>query len=323
MSTPKRLSRVSASSVKALTQCSLAFYYERVLGLPTKEWPRTIMGTLAHSLFECLRRARHRHHYDAITTVPGKVDWEASPVVARLVRWYKRKHGIGDDLIADLNGMLEVGMLLIDYHWTQADLHSVSGVPLVYGPEHEFLLKLDDDTQIKGFIDDMAVVGGIMRVRDYKSARNRFTASELPNNVQAALYQLYIWHAFQLPAEVHFIALRHPPTKRTPQKHLQIVPPASPAQLAGLETYVKAIAARVRQFTMEDAMTSPCDDLGFCQRVCTHYAPHPYWIVCRADDPTQSPVSSHLSLDKAAESCDHAHIVIERSHPGCLAHYRS
>src|SRR4051812_13140668 len=81
---PRR--RVSASSIKALLQCSMAYYYERVLGLPSKVWPRTIMGSLAHSIFECLRHPRHRRHFDAITAPGDRVDYALSPAVARLVR---------------------------------------------------------------------------------------------------------------------------------------------------------------------------------------------------------------------------------------------
>lgn len=35
---------LSASSVKSLMSCSLAYYYSRVLGLPEKEWPKTKNG---------------------------------------------------------------------------------------------------------------------------------------------------------------------------------------------------------------------------------------------------------------------------------------
>src|ERR1035437_2292037 len=173
---PRR--RVSASSIKALLQCSMAFYYERILRLPTKVWPRTVMGSLCHSVFECLRHPRHRHHYDTITAPKTSVDYTLSPALARLVRAWKVKHAIADELLADLNAMLYVGLLLIDFHWTQADKDE-TGVPKTHGPEHEFDLVLEDGTEVKGFIDDMGEMADIMVVRDYKSQKQRFTADEL------------------------------------------------------------------------------------------------------------------------------------------------
>lgn len=311
--------RVSASSLKALTSCSLAFYYERILKLPTKEWAKTTVGLLVHSLFECLRNPRHRKHYDAIVMDAKRVDYTLSPAVYRLVRMWVAKHQLTPDLLLDLNVMLWVGLVLTDFHWTGADKDPITGAPLIYGPEHEFKLTLPDGTVIKGYIDDMAQVNGIMQIRDWKSYGKRQTADELPNSIQAAIYQLYVWQAFGLPAEVHFVALRHPPTSRTPMKHLQIVEPASATHLAGLVEWVQSMAGRVAQFSLDDALISPMDDFGFCRNVCTHYAPHPYWVVCRADDPQGlTPISSHLSLDKASQACEDGGIVLERHHPGCM-----
>lgn len=40
-SPPVKRKPTSASALKAAASCSLAYYYERILRLPTKEWPRT------------------------------------------------------------------------------------------------------------------------------------------------------------------------------------------------------------------------------------------------------------------------------------------
>lgn len=321
-----REQRISASALKALTDCSLAFYYDKILRLPSRIWGRTIIGSLLHSIFECLRNPRHRHHYDTLIGDRKTVDYTRSAAVSRLVRMWIEKHTITPDLIVDLNDMLYVGLVLLDFHWEGADRDAATGKALVYGPEHAFQIVLDDGTVIKGFIDDMAVVGGVMRVRDFKSARNKPTAAEVPDNVQAIIYQAYIWKTFQLPAEVTFVYLRHPPTPRAKTRHLQVVQPASATHLEGLSSYVCAVYKRINAFTFEDAMLSPHQDEGFCFRVCTHYAPHPYWTIHPAADPTGSatePLSSHLSLDIAKKIAhDGGLAVVERAFKGCAARWR-
>ncbi len=312
--------RVSASSIKQLLTCSMSYYYARVLKLPEKVWPRTVMGSLCHSIFESLRRARHRHHYDTITAPGTSVDYALSPAIARLVRMWIDKHNIAPELIADLNGMLYVGLLLVDFHWTGADKDEV-GVPKTHGPEHEFTLTLPDGTVIKGFIDDMGEEGDIMVIRDFKSQRNRFTASELPHSIQAHIYQLYVWTRFNKLARVEFVLLRHPPTSRTKTKHLQIVPPASPAHLEGLVHYIQGVSAQVNQFGMEDAWSNVCTDQGWCRNVCSHYAPHDYWALVKRDDPEQVQIKAFM-LDNEPKEIAADEILVKRHHSGCLSAWR-
>ena len=305
--------RVSASSIKALTSCSLAYYYSRVLRMPEKVWSRTVIGTMLHSLFDCLRNPRHRRHYDLITAPGISVEYKLSPVVARFMRKWQRLHNITDELMADVNGMLYVGLLLIDFHFTSADKS--------WPPEHEFNLVLDDGTHIRGFIDGLAEKDGIMIIRDFKSARNRFTAKEMNDSIQAYIYQLYCWKEFGKAARVEFVMLRHPPTKRTPTKHLQIVDPSSPAQLAGLERYIKDVSKTVNNFTLEEAYTSPCEDEGFCRHVCSYYAPFKYWAVAKKADPTQTPIHT-FALDKPPLLIQNDEVLIPLEHQGCPIRYQ-
>lgn len=326
MSDSPKPKHTSASALKSAAACSLAYYYERILKLPSKQWPKTIIGGLIHVIFEALRKPRHRASYDAITAPENAVDYQLSPSVARLVGWYQRKYQIEDKLLADLNDMLYVGLKLIDFHWTKADKDPATGLPITYGPEYEFLLDLGDGVFVKGFIDDMAQVEGVLVIRDFKSQGKRFTESELQSNIQGFLYQLFAWQRFNLPARVEFVLLRHASTAKSKDKerHLQVVPPISEHHRAGLIQYVKALAPRIREMTWEDALSDCCDDFGFCRNVCTHYAPHPYYLVCKVDDlEGKSPLSSHLSLDIAAQKAqDGGHIVIERYYKGCFSKWR-
>lgn len=323
--TPVKPIRISASSLKALADCTMAFYYSRILKLPEKEWPRTIIGSLVHSIFECLRNPRHRKHYDLIVLKTKDGVWhELSPAVKRLVKMWKDKYNIDQSLLDDLNEMLHVGINCTDFLWEKADIDPVTGTPKVYGPEHAFTLILPSGAEIRGYIDDMAVVDGVMVVRDYKSAKNKPPMADLPNNVQALMYQLYVWLTFGLPARVEFVYLRHGPTKRTNDKHLQIVQPVPVAAFTGFIDHLENLYPRINQFSLEDALSSPHDDIFFCQRVCTHYAPHPYWVVCSPSDPEGlTPLSSHLSLDLASKASYpiEGSTILERRHAGCMSRW--
>ena len=304
--------KVSASAVKELTQCSLSFYYNRMLKIPQKVWPRTTIGSMTHSILECLANPRHRHHYDLITSPGSRIDYTLSPSVERLVRAWKVKHSISDELMEDLNGMLYVGLVLSDFH--------CEGAVKVYPPEHEFVLDLGDGVEVRGFIDRLADMGDHLVVKDFKSQRNRFTSKELDDNIQAFVYQMYCMETFGKPARVEFVMLRHPPTSRTPQKHLQIVPPSTKAQLAGLKEYLKEMGKVMNDFSLEEAVRCPNTDEGFCQRVCSYYKPLDYWALVPRANPTITTPLKTYSLDNPPQDGydKESHILVRRQHLGCL-----
>lgn len=312
--------RVSASSLKLLSDCSTAFYYSRILKLPEKQWDRTIVGSLCHSLFECFRNPRHRKHYELVV-LKDSVDYKKSGAVARLVKNWQQKHNLSEELLLDLNGMLYVGLVSVDFFWSNADINKETGKPLIFGPEYAFNFKIKEKAEIKGFIDDMAVVDGVMVIRDYKSYRNKQTKKELANSIQALIYQLFVWRHFKLPARVEFVALRHPPTPRYPNRHLEIVPPASEAVLMGLEDYLEHIYERINNFKEADITLSPHKDRFFCQKVCSHYQPHPYWVILDGE----KAVFSHLNeKDARAFLKNKPTLKIEkRDHAGCVVAWRS
>ncbi len=103
----------------------------------------------------------------------------------------------------------------------------------------------------------------------------------MENNIQAGIYQLYANEAFKQPAEVEFVMLRHPETKRTPGKHLQTVPPYSEQELKGFVKYLKYLDGQVQNFTVDTATDNlkAEKDSGFCKRVCGFREPLEYYIL--------------------------------------------
>jgi CRISPR/Cas system-associated exonuclease Cas4 (RecB family) len=262
--------RLSASKIKALTDCARKFYCNFILMLPEKTHPRTICGSIVHSVLECCARPRHHKHYDMIMS--GRKSVYNSPAVARLVRMWQDKHNLAQDIIDDVDDMV----LVVFNHTNFFD----EGATQTFPPEHEFNIKLPSGGAIKGFIDRFAIYGSESVITDYKSQKMRFTDEELKNNIQATMYQAYVMYTFGLPARVNFILLRHPPTKRDPQKHIQTVEPKTKEQIDGFFVYLEYLASIFGNFGLQESISNYCADKPekayFCQYICKFKEPMDY-----------------------------------------------
>lgn len=266
----KKQKVLSASRLKTFLSCSWVFYCEYILKLPGVTHPKTKLGSLAHTIFEVLQKPRHKKHYDAILS--GKKSIYNSKAVSRLVKICLDKNpDITPVLSADLDSLVLVGL--------ETDFFCL-GAEKVLPPEHEFLLEIDG-MKIKGYIDILAFYKDKIKIRDYKSQGKRFTEDEMENNIQAGIYQLYANEKFNQQAEVEFVMLRHPETKRMPNKHLQVVPPYSKGELEGFVQYLKYLDELVQNFSLETATDNlkAEKDIGFCKRVCSFREPMEYYIL--------------------------------------------
>lgn len=268
----KKERRLSASRVIEMNECSMKFYLKEFKNLPEKTWPRTIIGTVAHSVLEAIRRTKHKKHYDLIKE---KGSIYASSSIARLVKIWQNKEKIAQELIDDVDAM--VMLVINDTNFLDA------GAIKTFDPEHEFLLKLPSGGLVKGFIDRLAEYEDKFKVTDYKSAREKFPKKKVLNSFQAFTYMLYIWKKFGKLAEVEFIMMRHPPTKRTPEKHLQVTKASSPELLDGFELYMDSLYLTLQNFDENLAKNNYCQDEGFCRNVCSYYRGFNYKSVKKKD----------------------------------------
>ncbi len=301
---------VSASSLRTLLECSMKYYYGKILQLPQSQHVKTTMGSLVHSIFECLSRPRHKKDFDIITA-GGKVDYSRSKGVIRLVKMWQDKYCLPQSLLDDLNDMLKVGLLDIDFFFSKAVNVSL--------PEDSFLIDLGDGVIIKGFIDRWADYGDKILIRDYKSQAQKKVVSDLQEDIQALIYQLFAWKVHGKLADVEFIMVRHAPTPRTPLKHIQRVEAATPDQLAGLEVYVKHIGGVMKNFSTEDAYSCPCTDMSTCQFRCSFYKPFEYKEI--QNRATKEVIGAYF-VDKCPQP-KQDEVVIDKIHNGCSLRYRS
>jgi len=188
------------------------------------------------------------------------------------------------------------------------------GAEKVFDPEHEFLIEIKT-AMIKGFLDVFTVYKDRAVIRDWKSKGSKFTAKELESNFQASVYQLYVWKNFKLPAEVEFVMLRHPPTSRTPKKHMQVVPAKTAAQLKGFELFLEHMGTVFKNFNLEDAYSNfAADDparKSFCQYVCQYKNPFEYQAILKNEKLVRTAFLNELPNLQEGETVE------IRTHKGC------
>lgn len=260
---------LSASAVKSFVDCSWLFYQTRVLKVPDFTHPKTLLGSLAHSILEAFARPKHRDLLEATIhhqTVYG------SPVLTRLVKLFREKHpDVTDEIIADLDKLVFVA-LNHDFN--------CKGAKRVLEPEHSFEIDYGEFA-VRGVMDRVVLYDDHAVIRDYKTQGKRFSQSDLDWSIQAFCYQLAVMHEFGLPSEVEFILLRHPGNRKDPTKHLQVVPAASVAQIEGFKYHLADVNEQINALTLETSMLNlkAERDEGFCLRVCSLKDPFDYWVL--------------------------------------------
>ncbi len=299
MSDPKPVRRLSASRLKLMNDCSWRFYASEYLLWPEKVWPRTHVGTVAHAVFEALYPDKHREHYNEITM---QQTIYASKAIARLVKIWQKKTNVSDELIGDIDPMVMMVLNHTDFLDTEATKR--------FEPEHEFTMVLRNGGKVRGYIDRMAFFGERAIVWDYKSQKERFDKDEVENSFQSLVYQWYVYKTYGLLAEVRYVLLRHPPTKKDPSKHIQITMPATPEQLAGFESYLEHMYGVINQFGDKEARANfKEDDPGFCRNVCTYYTSKEYVSILKKG--TNQLVGNHLP-EYAPQLKDDEYVVKKR-----------
>ncbi len=304
----KTIIKVSASRIKLLTKCSYQFYLQEIEKLPQRKWSRTQQGQIIHSIFESLL-ARKRIKTLEYIIIKG-FDINHYPNIIRYIHTYHRnKDNLGDYTIESMGEMLKIAFMSIKPYFTDSEGNFTP--PKRYSSEERFEFKVGDAT-LSGFIDMLIELSnGEMIILDLKSQKNRFTKDEMSDNIQAFMYQLAVYEKYGKLAKVIFVMLRHPPTTRTPEKFLQVVPATPICALSGLKQYVTGLYHQVNSFGLKEALSSPCQDYGFCRNVCTYFQEFKYQSLRKKLDNT---LVKNFMLDEKVKVCDDEFIEIRTSH---------
>ena len=295
--------KVSASRVKQLNSCSYIFYLKEVLKLPESVHPKTRVGSCLHAIMECLMKPKRKKDFDFILN--NKFVLSDYPNIIRLIRAYAFKYNLDSSLTDPIEEMVETVFLAIRPYFLE-------NPNLNYTVEERFQIKVGD-AEISGFIDLLIRLPDRWVIIDYKTQGKRFTANELKDNIQAAVYQLAVWMKYKEKSTVEFIMARHPPTKRTPEKHIQRVNSYEFEHLIGLQDYIKWLYGIVQNFSLQDAYSNFCKDKGFCTYVCQFKNKFDYRVVLNKD--TREQISSYF-LDEEIKLGENE-VIEERSYGGC------
>ncbi len=314
--------RVSASRLKTFKECSVKFWYEEYVNLPEETHWKTKVGSIVHLLFECCLNPRRA----ALLRAALKDDtWRAGqfPTLARFILWQLRRFEVTLSSVDEVSELLRVAFIAIKPHFDLyfAALDAGEPLPFTYHTEKRFQMQVGEAT-MSGFIDLLLVWSDRALVMDLKTQREKFTRADVPNNIQAAIYQLACKREFGFVPAVEFIMLRHPPSKRYPVMHIQRVEAPSLAHLAGLEVYIEGMFSVVNALTEEQALSHPHDDEGFCKRVCQYHKPFTYWARVKRDDPKRTPIETYL-LARKPEKVAKDETLVPMQHAGCVARWRN
>lgn len=311
--------RISASRLKTLKDCSMKFYYENIALLPSDSHHKTRQGSCLHRLFELIMVPKRATLFRALVMEP---DTAAIPeFIPRYILTYDRLHHIAPYEMSAMISMLRVAFAGIRPHFVNA-AGEYSPPPQVYN-EKRFRMELGSAT-ISGVIDLLLVWPDRAVVLDIKTQKDKFVRKDLPDNIQACMYMLAVRAECGMTPNVDFILVRHPPTKRHPELHLQRTAALSTGALDGLAEYLKDMYGVINAFGIEDALLSPTSDVGFCERVCPFLRPYEYHAVVKRDAPNAvTPIKTYL-LDKPLHdgyTLGADEIMVRRRHGGCLARW--
>lgn len=260
---------LSASAVKQFMDCSWLFYQTRFLKVPDHSHPKTAVGSLTHAILEAFCRPKHRKHYEA--TIHHQSVY-GSPALTRLVALFRQKHpDVTDEHIGELDKLV---FIALNHDW------ECKGAKEVLPPEVPFEIDFGEFS-IRGFMDRVVIYDNVAVIRDYKTQGKRFTGNEIAGNLQAFFYQTAVKHMYGLPAQVEFVMLRHPASKRDPERYLQTVAPLSDDQISGFKVHLAYVSQAINSLTLEDSKQNlkATKDEGFCMRVCSLKDPFDYWVL--------------------------------------------
>lgn len=190
---------ISASSWKSYENCSLKYFYSKILKIPEPPNQGAISGSCVHEVFECLlleRRRTRTHH------LIKSQNFDVWPAIPRLIRKLMKKYGA-----------LESNYQLIcDFIWTGLNMDFLADGGVIRGIEHEFTLHNENpEYSVKGYIDVLLLYKEKAIARDFKTQSKKFEGKELIHNIQGLMYSLYLYKTFpDLEPATDFLMLRFP-----------------------------------------------------------------------------------------------------------------
>jgi len=184
----KEKTPLSASRIKVLQSCSYQYYCRYILKLPDRSNIGAQLGSIAHTIFECLGNPRHLKHYKKAIKTENIYKIEC---IRRFVKKEFIKYGITDREEATRLNLMVVAGLKYDFFGNEI------GKPTHSFSELDFDISLDDkdkNYRIKGFIDKLFLYKKKQTalIRDFKTSKKMFEGKDAEDNLQDQMYALAV-----------------------------------------------------------------------------------------------------------------------------------
>jgi hypothetical protein len=233
-SNPELIS-LSASRIKAVQNCSWLYHAQYNLRIPQESGEGASVGSSVHTVLECLALPRRRKMVEFLIKKEC-----LTQSIERLLERDLIKRGYPE------KESLEKAILYVKASLKQDFFFK--GSKRIFDPELKFDITDEQKRfRLKGFIDNHAEYDGYIKIRDWKTAKNKFGEEDLSNNLQALIYQWVIKKLYGLKSEIEFVFVKF---IRNP---IQKVEAYSDEQFKGFEDFLTDISKNLKNFTLEDA----------------------------------------------------------------------
>ena len=302
-------SKLSASRIKSLEDCSWKYWCNYHRKIPQTQNDGACRGLVCHTIFELLLNRKHKDHF---TLIMEKGFTEASPAITRLTKNLLKKGGC----CSEENFQMCLEMIYVGLN---SDFYGVGGV--TDKPEIFFSVKnKDPEYEIIGYIDKKIKYKDKVKIVDYKSSKRKFPKKELESNVQAMAYTLAAkkkWPKSSKKVEVEFCFLKFP---KQPLQQIEI----SEDQLKGFEHYLAHMYKLVNDFGEAQATKNYAKDKFetkfFCRSdksgwKCPYLEPYDYYSLIGEDGTILKGAftEKELKAEKGQE-------IVKKHYEGCPAH---
>lgn len=241
---------LSATKIKCLQSCSWMYWAKYKLKLPEKNNLGAQLGSIAHTVFECLGNPRHKKHYDKCIK-SGNI-YKCEPIRILIKKYFKKTGISSKDDAVKLNSMIMSG-LTYDFFGKE------NGRPSESYSELEFELNVEDEGKnykVKGFIDKLFLYKKktTALIRDFKTSKKAFEGKDAEDNLQDQIYSLAVKKLYPefLKIKVEFPFLQLMPSKGS--EAIVKMENHSNSEMDGFEYFLTEIQKIVDSFEEKDAV---------------------------------------------------------------------
>lgn len=310
--------RLSASKIKSYSSCSYLAYLKYHCGLPSQGNTGSRLGSVTHSILECLAHTKRASLVKAATYCNDPLSIPSINRYANILL-NKEKENTEENK-AKVNNFL-LTALKFDFYGEGCSS---------YDTEYAFNIKEEGRYWIVGFIDRLFVYEDKVRIVDFKTSKAKFAkgSDDMDFNVQALMYALVASKLY--PGKKIFVEFLFLKFVQKPLIQMEF----TMAQIEGFENYLEYLSKYLQNFGLEEALSNMASQdvkrRWLCGKMvlsnkkdgsqawsCEYRAPFLFFEAVKDGVPIKSALTKR-ELDKyEKDGC----VIVQRRHAGCPKPY--